>query len=147
MAGNPPHPVSCTCQGCELFRSYWRNDPKRALQHLETMYPGHFKAPSRYTDDQMFSLGLLHLSETIRLSVYGGSDPIEPADLDAIRDYLQHRLDNWKPTVRPERERYDNAVKELVLASLEATRRRRSGGEPPEGADSTQLPYPVAPRG
>jgi len=73
------------------------------------------------------------LADSLHGHVTGISDSLQPEDLKNTVEELLHRISHWRPSSSPRVERYDNAVKELCLASLEEYNLTREGG--PDTAD------------
>lgn len=64
---------------------------------------------------------LLECALDVRMSANGSLDRSR-AEQDLDIRVLEHSITNWKSTLNPKYERFDNAVKELILAALEESR-------------------------
>lgn len=80
-----------------------------------------------YAQERIFGHGvsLPDCCIVLRAAVNGSSDPWKDEDVDDAVYMLRKRIETWEPTLRPEDERMDAAVKELVLATIEYVEGRK----------------------
>lgn len=74
------------------------------------------------TDDVLFSIGLLRLCETLRMSCNGSGDRLDTGVEAKVFNYLRSRLTKWIPTGRRPSP-YDEAVRTLVACTLDEVAR------------------------
>lgn len=67
---------------------------------------------------------LLELCLDLRMAANGSADPISERETDAALAYLWYRIQRWTPSGRTE-ERFDEAVRALVLATIAEVEERR----------------------
>jgi hypothetical protein len=82
---------------------------------------------SIYLQEQIFGHGvsLPDCCLIIRAAINGSYDPWQDDDIDDAVYMLKKRIETWEPTLRPEDERMDTAVRELVLATIEYVEERK----------------------
>jgi hypothetical protein len=69
------------------------------------------------TEDELFRVGLLDMSEALHTSKTGASDPLPDQTTQEYVSYIQQRLAQWSPS--PDYSfLYDMAVKNLLLCVL-----------------------------
>ena len=77
-------------------------------------------------ENELFKMGLLPMSEHLRMQANGSSDP-EPAErVGAMTAYLVKRLAHWWPG-RPQRQKLDDAVRTVIIESIRECRDFESG--------------------
>lgn len=63
-------------------------------------------------------LELLQVCQMLRMAESGASDPLHPLVRTKLLGILADKLATWDPPSSDQRARYDNAVKELIIATL-----------------------------
>jgi hypothetical protein len=62
------------------------------------------------------SRGILTICETLHMSKTGAADPLSEAQVKWYIDFLKNKLEKW--VVYPNHLRYDEAVRALIVATL-----------------------------
>ena len=60
----------------------------------------------------------------LRMAYNGSADPFSEEEKCAALAYLKRRLAEWKPTVWPPSAKFDEAVRQLVIATIEEVEAR-----------------------
>ena len=79
----------------------------------------HLSKWTEYEEEQLFKTGLYAICEMLHMSRFGSADPIHPEEVEQLIAYLKKRIEEWTPSGNTSWKRFDDAVKEVVLAAIE----------------------------
>jgi hypothetical protein len=107
---------------CPVCRRAYLDEIIGQIEAWPSSKPGGSGPGDPADESELFATGLLPMAERLRMQANGGADP-EPSEWVSITiAYLVKRLTEWNPSVRPERQKLDQAVRTIVVESIKECR-------------------------